>query len=419
MSDMKNFFHTYGTLAADLAGILLGILFLSMRSISWIIVTVLLLLLCLYEPIVNRISTHKGLRTNDSVDLVLNCLAFAIGIPLLFAQGKYMYNIFFLVGVWMLAAAFLSAINCYVIARDRQAHFLRQFLYTIYAGLLGLFLILGASFSLKRWILSLLAGSFFVTYSLRAFLVDCTRFFPDSWIARHRTWSLSLPLLFSAFVPMRAWVIIQQADQLPKDTTPADLYVYVYCKGSGFERFGHIDIAYKGMIYSYGCHDPENRTLGGTLGDGVLIVIDQKKFLENAAESEDKTIIQYGLRLNEKQKEMVEKRIHAMMERTVVWQPLYERLEKEKKDTSTAADYASRVYRNTGASFYKFSSGRFRTYFVASTNCVLLADELIRNEDLRLVSPSGFVTPGSYLTFLEQEYQKPDSIVISRTVYRS
>ena len=131
MSDMKNFFHTYGTLAADLAGILLGILFLSMRSISWIIVTVLLLLLCLYEPIVNRISTHKGLRTNDSVDLVLNCLAFAIGIPLLFAQGKYMYNIFFLVGVWMLAAAFLSAINCYVIARDRQAHFLRQFLFTI------------------------------------------------------------------------------------------------------------------------------------------------------------------------------------------------------------------------------------------------------------------------------------------------
>ena len=304
MSDMKNFFHTYGTLAADLGGILLGILFLTMRPISWVIVTVLLLLLCLYEPIVSRISTHKGLRTNDSVDLALNCLAFAVGIPLLFSQGKYMYNIFFLVGVWMLAAAFLSAINCYVIARDRQAHFLRQFLYTIYAGLLGLFLILGASFSLKRWILSLLAGIFFTAYSLRAFLADYTRFFPDSWIARHRTWSLSLPLLFSAFVPMRAWVIIQQADQLPKDTTPADLYVYVYCKGSGFERFGHIDIAYKGLIYSYGCHDPQNRTLGGTLGDGVLIVIDQKKFLQNAAESEDKTIIQYGLRLNEKQKEI-------------------------------------------------------------------------------------------------------------------
>lgn len=45
--------------------------------------------------------------------------------------------------------------------------------------------------------------------------------------------------------------------------------------------------------------------------------------------------------------------------------------------------------------------------------------KLIRNEDLRLVTPSGFVTPGSYLAFLEQEYQKPDSIVISRTVYRS
>ena len=45
--------------------------------------------------------------------------------------------------------------------------------------------------------------------------------------------------------------------------------------------------------------------------------------------------------------------------------------------------------------------------------------KLIRNEDLRLVTPSGFVTPGSYLAFLEQEYQQQDSIDISRTVYRS
>lgn len=419
ISVMKTFFRTYGALAADTAGMILGILFLCMRQISWIIVTILLLLLCLYQPIVDLITTHSGIRTNDSVDIAFNCLAFAVAIPILLSRGKYMYNIFFLAGVWMLAAAFLAAIECYVIARDHQPHFLARLLYTIYAAAVGLFLILGTSFRMREWILSLLAGIFFLTYSLRAFITDCTRFFPDSAIARHSRWSLSLPLIVSAFVPMRAWFRVQQADELPADDAPADLYVYVYCKGSGFERFGHIDIAYHGMIYSYGCHDPENRTLGGTLGDGVLIVIDQKKFIQNASQSENKTVIQYGLKLNEEQKKIVQERINAMMARTIPWKPAYQRLAEAGKDPSGAADYASRIFRNTKASFYKFVSGKFRTYFVASTNCVLLADELIRNDELRLVSLSGFVTPGTYLDFLEREYRRPGSIVISRTVYKS
>jgi uncharacterized membrane protein HdeD (DUF308 family) len=418
---MKHFLSTYGLLMVDLSAVLTGILFLAGRSISWIIIFILLIVLCFYEPVTNILTTRNGLRKNDGVDFALTALAFAVGIPLLLAPGRYMYSMHFLAGVWMLSSGVISAIDCYVIIRDRLNHLAYQLFYTIYASGIGLFLILGASFQMKTWILSLLAGIFFITYGLRSFLSHIRTMFPSSYLARHTTWSLSLPLLISAFVPMRAWYEVQTSGEPDHNTEqePADLYVYVYCKGSGFERFGHIDIAYQGKNYSYGCHDPLNRTLGGTLGDGVLMVIDQKKFIANACEGENKTIIQYGLRLNETEKKTVEEKIRAMMTRTIPWQPQAQVLEQEGKDNSTAVDYASRVYKNTGASFYKFSSGKFRTYFAASTNCVLLADELIRSPQLRLVSLSGFVTPGSYLSFLEEAYETHAGKVISRVIYKS
>ena len=68
---------------------------------------------------------------------------------------------------------------------------------------------------------------------------------------------------------------------------------------------------------------------------------------------------------------------------------------------------------------YDPAKGKFRTYFISSTNCVMLADELIRNKDLSLVYLSGLVTPGAYLSFLNSEYLKPNTPVISRTLYET
>lgn len=56
---------------------------------------------------------------------------------------------------------------------------------------------------------------------------------------------------------------------------------------------------------------------------------------------------------------------------------------------------------------YKFANGKFKTYFVFSTNCVLLADELLHCKELDLIPIGGIVTPGTYLEFLNTEYLRP------------
>ena len=75
------------------------------------------------------------------------------------------------------------------------------------------------------------------------------------------------------------------------------------------------------------------------------------------------------------------------------------------------------IYKETFCEMYKFSSGKFRTYFISSTNCVILADELIRNRDLRLIDLTGLITPGAYLSFLNTQYLKKNTPVISRIFY--
>ncbi|MGN1054332.1 MAG: hypothetical protein ACI4P1_03545, partial [Erysipelotrichaceae bacterium] len=83
-----------------------------------------------------------------------------------------------------------------------------------------------------------------------------------------------------------------------------------------------------------------------------------------------------------------------------------------------ADDYISDVYKDTGCELYKFKRGKFKTYFVFTTNCVGITDYLIRNKEIDLLNMSGIVSPGTYLNFLYQLFLKPDSIIKELKVYK-
>ena len=148
----------------------------------------------------------------------------------------------------------------------------------------------------------------------------------------------------------------------------------------------------------------------GTLGDGVLIRAEEKKFISYSAAGEDRTIVAYGITLTKAQEDILQERIDDLMARAVPWNCAAE-------TDVNAHDYVSRVWKNTGCQLYKFTKGKFRTYFVASTNCVLLADTLIRSKQLHLVTPGGFITPGAYLAFLNDAYQRKEGNVKERKIY--
>ena len=52
-----------------------------------------------------------------------------------------------------------------------------------------------------------------------------------------------------------------------------------------------------------------------------------------------------------------------------------------------------------------------------TTNCVKLVDEVIGRSGTDILSLNGIITPGTYYDYLNREYEKQDSMVVTRRVY--
>ena len=178
---------------------------------------------------------------------------------------------------------------------------------------------------------------------------------------------------------------------------------------------GHVDICYQGQVISYGSYDPHSECLFGTIGDGVLFKANREKYIELCKRESQKTLFAYGLSLSQQQKKAIEERLREIEGLLIPWEPssqLLKRREGEVKHT-----YSYQLKHEADATLYKFTSSKFKTYFVLSTNCVLLADSIVGEAGTDILSPQGFIVPGTYQDYLDLEFKKPSGIVVSRSIY--
>ncbi len=409
----------FSNIIYDLLVLFTGISILLGKYAGWAILYVTVVISSFYNGIRHLVSLLNEDKVKEVTDVPTILFMFIFGIIILVYPNLFYRFAIIFVGWWMFAEACINLIKFYVKKRDQVNGAASLFISGFISLILSIFLIFSKSMS-KGHVVALIGGIYLIIYGLLGFTFHL--FFNTTNKKYH--WSYSPPVLLNAFIPSNVFISIKHLKKnskldIHKEKIQTPLHVYVYLNETGPEAFGHIDIGYKGTIYSYGCHDPNTRKLVGTMGDGVLIKSDEQKFIDNATHGENKVIISYGIDLNEQEQSIIEKRIDDMMSRTVPWLCLYAENEKEGKDVSNIHDYASRVYKNTHAEMYKFTSGKFKTYFIAGTNCVNLADDLIRSKELNLIDLNGLVTPGAYLAFLNTEYQKKDSIVKTRTLYES
>ncbi len=408
-----------GNIGYDLLVLFTGVSILLGRYAGWAILYVTVVIASIYNGLRHLVSFLNEDKVKEVTDVpsILFMFIFATLIlvkPTLF----YQFAIIF-VGWWMFADACINLIRFYVKKRDQVSGAASLFVAGFISLVLSIFLIFSKSLS-KGHIFAIISGIYLIIYGLLGFSFHLFL----SSDKKKVNWSYSAPVLLNAFIPSNVYISIKHLKKnskldIHKEKIQTPLHVYVYLNETGPEAFGHIDIGYKGTIYSYGCHDPSTRKLVGTMGDGVLIKSDEKLFIDHATHGENKVIISYGIDLNDSEQEIIEKKIKEMMDRTIPWLCPYAEAEQEGKDTTNIHDYASRVYQNTHCEMYKFTKGKFKTYFIAGTNCVNLADDLIRSKELNLIDLNGLVTPGAYLAFLNTEYQKKDSIVKTRTLYES
>lgn len=201
--------------------------------------------------------------------------------------------------------------------------------------------------------------------------------------------------------------------------SPPDLEVFIHVTEGGSGAMGHCDFWFDGHVISYGNYDEYSRKLFEGAGDGVLFYTSKEKYIPFVTRYSKKTLFGFGFRLTDDQKRNLRKRMETLCESAYRWESPYEADLKKgtEKSLEHYPDYASQLYYYTGAGFYKFGSGRFKSYFVLSTNCVQLVDAALSAAGTAIVKLNGIITPGTYYDYLDDEFIKPGSMVISRTVY--
>lgn len=235
---------------------------------------------------------------------------------------------------------------------------------------------------------------------------------------------INLPVIIAAFFPAeqlnRFNHLLQDEkrgyqkvySRIQNDQKSVDLEVLVHTSDQNlFGMIGHVDICYQGKVISYGSYDVFSERLFGTIGDGVLFKVDKDAYIDLCKEESKKTLFGYGLSLTDAQKRAVDKRLAEIDDLLEMWNPPADL----KDDEHT---YAYKLKHGLGAQLYKFKTSQFKTYFILSTNCCLLADSIIGQAGTAILDMRGIIAPGTYQSYLQYEFDSANDLVVAQNIYQ-
>lgn len=226
---------------------------------------------------------------------------------------------------------------------------------------------------------------------------------------------ISLPIFVTAIIPMVALDKINrflnpdasQAQFFGDRSRQPDLEIWVHTARQGFERMGHVDLALDGVTYCFGNYDVDSGSLFGAIGDGVLMTLPVEQYKKSLLADAWRAVFGYGLVLSPDEKASVQARLDQIMK---------EALPFSLKTAQQKQSYLGQMVQKYGAQTYKFRRGKYKTYFVMTTNCVQLVDDVVAGTGLDILDNHGILTPGAYHAYLDKEFHKPKSRVVSQMV---
>lgn len=365
-------------------------------------------------------------------------LSIAIGIAILFLPDFEVMLFGLLFALYVLINGAAKLVNFILFSKNRVKGRITDLFDCLFFLTFGILLLFTPLFSVDSILIivgvyGILLGSFYLLEFIRAVIPGKTK------SKLKRRIRISLPVFIVMLVPHRVlkkmngyfaenpeeYETLETPDQITEykedeaEEMPPDLEVFIHVTEGGTGAMGHCDFWFEGRVISYGNYDEYSRKLFEGTGDGVLFYTTKEKYIPFVTRYSKKTLFGFGFRLTEEQKEAIRARLAEISKPLYRWDSPYEKDLKDgtAKPLEYYPDYASQLYHYTGAEFYKFSSGRFKSYFVLSTNCVQLVDAVLSSAGTPIIKLNGIVTPGTYYDYLDGEFLRPNTMVISRTVY--
>lgn len=327
-------------------------------------------------------------------------------------------------GIYLLIYAAIDVINYLIYKHNQIKGRLTIFLSASVKIILSCFLMFHPTAKFRY--VEIIFGIYFICYGISQMNSFISEILPSRIKSKIR---IPLPILIAAFIPKRLITLInellevdQASDLLDvrkeKASGKTDIEVILHLAKSGSASFGHIEVAFEGKIYSYGNYDMHSRKLFDAIGDGVICIADRDKYINYAIKNKKRYLVIFGLSLTDKEKETVRDRIHKLIAENVEdYYPDLQLSEMAELPQGEYHDMSSEIYQYADGVFKKVTHGKRKKFFVLSTNCAGLVETILNGVGLNLLEMNGILAPGSYYDYLNNEFLKKNSKVISRKVY--
>lgn len=426
---LKKSFNYFTMLATGLFFCVLGesFIFHSLLVWNWLYLTFVIgIFLMGVIRICNIVLNYRKLSHKGGQYLDIVVWLMAILVSLLFPHSFFVI-LPRLIGCWILLHAIVKIIVFYIKIKDHLPIPIIKVIFLCGDLIMAFFLLVNPSAHEK--VISFFMGAYFIIYGGNTLLDLLREILPSGSGKRlDERMQLSIPPFLSAILPphlMSKLLDKDKEDEIKerfdaiKADIPIDLEVLIHLSPSGPAMLGHADVVYRDFVISYGCYDPHNRRLFGTLGDGVVIIAPKHTYIYNCLKNENKTLIGFGISLNDEQKKRLNDRILEVFSTFSDFACDEQLKQKGKAYQGDCSDYLSRVSRTSpNAMFYKIKEGKLKTFFVVSSNCVYFLGNLLSSIGLKLIDLSGIVSPGAYYDFLNRQFKSHKGFIISRKLYR-
>lgn len=396
--------HTTSGLLFIIIGIIYIIRNYTVYTLSFKLLGILTLISSLLK-LINLILKRKKVLTNI-LDIFLNTI---LGILFINKPNLFIYLSTKIFSMYALIQSLCGFINLIIYKQDK----LKGKIYILTTSTLSLMLSITLMFSKDT-------NSIYICYIIGLYLILYGITIISSSILTKTKIVLPLPIIFTMFLPNILIKRILKGINPKKinNNQDQDLEILIHLSKTGSASLGHVEIAFQGKIYSYACYNYLNRRLFGGIGDGIFGIFDKKAYLKYCICEKNRFILSYGVKLTNKEKENIIKEIDKLIStNTEIWYPeikYYEDGLIEKKDFN---EMANKIYKHANGKFYRFTKGKYKTFFVLRTNCATCVDNIFNAIGTKIINLEGIISPGTYYSYLEKEYHKKNSKIISKTLY--
>lgn len=326
-----------------------------------------------------------------------------------------------LTAIYFLLMASMYWVAAYTKKKNKVKHRLNDIILCIFFSAFGFFMLFSQNIGLPTIMNAV--SIYFILYGTTYYKDALKYLIPEQHKNKlKRKIRFAMPVFASSMIPRLVLQEVNNALLTNTDNKPGtleyistktenqpDIEVLIHVTSKGAGIMGHVDLIMDGIAMSYGNYDSSSARMGELIGDGVLFFTRAESYIPFVIKDSGKTLFAFGLKLDPEQKQAVKERIDEIREQLYCWTP--------PKYSDDDPPYAARLEHAVKTNFYKFNKGAFKTYFVGGTNCVKLADSVIGRTGIDVLNFNGIITPGAYYDYLDNEFARPNSFVVSKKIY--